>query len=118
MKYCRLLDRLITPTNKLSSIIRIKWHAHVAHTAKHMNMVGGPGPGSLGPLPLNPALIPFVSAQHVMLLLWIGSQNDRVFLFCLEPVSYAVYGWILDTTFLKFSRRDWIWICKTFSDMD
>jgi len=28
-----------------------KWHTHVAHMAKHMNMVGGP----LGP-PLNPAL--------------------------------------------------------------
>ena len=23
----------------------IKWHAHVEHMAKHMNMVGGPGPG-------------------------------------------------------------------------
>jgi len=27
-----------------------KWHAHVAHMAKHMNMVGSPGPT------LNPAL--------------------------------------------------------------
>jgi len=25
----------------------IKWHAHLAHMAKHTNMVGGPGP--LGP---------------------------------------------------------------------
>jgi len=29
-----------------------KWHAHVAHVAKHTNMVGDPGPGP----PLNPAL--------------------------------------------------------------
>jgi len=32
-----------------------KWHAHVAHTAKHMNMVGGSGPGPLAS-PLNSAL--------------------------------------------------------------
>ena len=38
-----------------------KWHAYVVHIAKHTNMVGGaclvggPGPGRLGP-PLNPAL--------------------------------------------------------------
>jgi len=31
-----------------------KWHAHVAHMAKHMEMVGGPG--HLAP-PLNPALL-------------------------------------------------------------
>jgi len=28
-----------------------KWHAHVIHQAKHMDMVG-----ALGPRPLNPAL--------------------------------------------------------------
>jgi len=36
-----------------------KWHANVAHTAKHMNMMGalfGWGPGPLPP-PLNPALL-------------------------------------------------------------
>ena len=37
-----------------------KWHAYVAHMAKHMNMVGGPlWWGALGPdpfPPLNPAL--------------------------------------------------------------
>jgi len=55
-------DNLIVSTNKLSSVIKMtKWHAHVAHMAKHMNMVGDPclvgcpGPGPLGP-PLNPAL--------------------------------------------------------------
>jgi len=35
-----------------------KWHAHVAHMAKHTNMVGGPlwwGGLDPGP-PLNPAL--------------------------------------------------------------
>jgi len=38
-----------------------KWHEHVIHMAKHINMVGGPfrwgalGLGALGP-PLNPAL--------------------------------------------------------------
>ena len=26
-----------------------KWHAHVAHMAKDMNMVGEPGPGLLAP---------------------------------------------------------------------
>jgi len=39
-----------------------KWHAHVVHMAKHMNMVGVPfwwgalGPGPLSS-PLNPALV-------------------------------------------------------------
>jgi len=64
VKYCRLDDRynLIASANKLSSIIKMtKWHAHVVHMAKHMNMVGGPflvggpGPGLLRP-PVNPAL--------------------------------------------------------------
>jgi len=27
------------------------------------------------------SFFPFESAQHVMLFLWVGSQNDRVFLF-------------------------------------
>jgi len=27
------------------------------------------------------SIFPIESAQHVMLLLWIGSQNDRVFFF-------------------------------------
>jgi len=26
-----------------------KWHTHVAHMAKHENMVGVPGPGPLAP---------------------------------------------------------------------
>jgi len=33
---------------------KIKWHAHVAYMAKHMNMVGAPfggGSGPLGPTP-------------------------------------------------------------------
>jgi len=47
-------DNLIASTNKLSSLIKMtKWHAHVVHMAKQLNMMGGPGP--LG-LPLNPAL--------------------------------------------------------------
>jgi len=57
-----MTDILIASTNKLSSLIKMtRWHAHVAHMAKNMNMVGcpslvgGPGPGLLGP-PLNPAL--------------------------------------------------------------
>jgi len=57
-----MTDNLIAPANKLSSLIKMnKWHAQVVHMAKHMNMVGGPflvgglGPGPLGP-PLNPAL--------------------------------------------------------------
>jgi len=28
-----------------------RWHAHVAHMTKHMNMVGGTGPGALWPPP-------------------------------------------------------------------
>jgi len=45
-----------------------KWRAHVAHMAKHMNMVGGPlrwgvlGPGPLGS-PLNPALPRYLENQ-------------------------------------------------------
>jgi len=41
---------------KFFSLIKMtKWHAHVVDVAKHMNMVGGPGPRPLGS-PLNPAL--------------------------------------------------------------
>jgi len=42
-----------------------KWHAHVAHMAKDMNMVGEPGPGLLAP-PLNLVLtcVCFVTAMH------------------------------------------------------
>jgi len=29
---------------------------------------------------MHPFFFPIESAQHVMLFLWIGSQNDRVFL--------------------------------------
>jgi len=37
-------DNFRVSTKKLSSLIKMtKWHAHVAHMAKHMNMVGGPG---------------------------------------------------------------------------
>jgi len=35
----------------LFSLKMTTWHAHVVHMAKHMNMVGGPGPGTLGPPP-------------------------------------------------------------------
>jgi len=28
------------------------------------------------------------------------------------------YGWISNTKFQKFSDKDWICICKSFSDMD
>jgi len=38
-----------------------KWHAHVKHMAKHVKMVGGPGPGALG-RPLNPALPGYLQA--------------------------------------------------------
>jgi len=39
-----MTDNLIASPNKLiSSLIKMtKWHAYVAHTAKHINMVGGP----------------------------------------------------------------------------
>jgi len=42
VKYCRLDDRYLTASaNNLSSLIKMtKWHAHVAHMAKHMNMAG------------------------------------------------------------------------------
>ena len=45
-------DNLIASTNKLSSLIKmIEWHARVVDMAKHMNMVGGAGPGPLVPTP-------------------------------------------------------------------
>jgi len=56
----------------------IKWHAHVAHMTKHMNMVGGPGPGPLG-RPLNPAL-------HSMVVLIIGA-NCSLFSNPLDSIS-------------------------------
>jgi len=42
---------LIASTNKLSLLIKMtKWHAHVVHTAKHINMVEAPvWWGALGP---------------------------------------------------------------------
>ena len=44
----------------------------------------------------------------------LGYKNDRVFLFSIEPVSY----WDMDIRYSKFSDKDWIWMCKNFSDMD
>jgi len=37
-----------------------KWHAHVVHMAKHMNMVEDPGPGNLGPPPKSGADIAYI----------------------------------------------------------
>jgi len=42
------LHHWIASTSKLFSLKTTKCHAHVAHMAKHMNMVGGSGPGPLG----------------------------------------------------------------------
>ena len=42
VKYCCVGRPIIASTNKLSSLKMTKWHPHVAHMAKHMNMVGGP----------------------------------------------------------------------------
>jgi len=39
------------------------------------------------------------------------------FVLYLANVAFG-YGRISDTKFLKFSDKDWIWICKNFSDMD
>jgi len=52
---------LIASTNKLSLLIKMtKWHAHVVHMAKHMNMVEDPGPGNLGPPPKSGADIAYI----------------------------------------------------------
>jgi len=47
-----------------------KWHAHVAHMAKHMNMVGGPlWWGARAPFPpLNPALDSHAFLNNLSLL--------------------------------------------------
>jgi len=48
---------IINSVYKLFSLKMTKWHAHVAHMAKHMNMVGAFFGGSLvPPRPRNPAL--------------------------------------------------------------
>ena len=46
-----------------------KWHAHGVHMAKHMNMVGSPGP------PLSPALIPAFNNAPV----FIRTMDLRLF---------------------------------------
>jgi len=47
-----MTDDLIASSNKISSLIKMTmWHAHIVHMAKHIKMVGAPGPGILGPLP-------------------------------------------------------------------
>ena len=43
------------------------------------------------------------------------TYNHCLFVLYLASVGY---GWISYTNFLKFSDKDWIWICKNFSDMD
>ena len=40
-----------------------------------------------------------------------------LFVLYLTSVSCG-YGWISDTKFQKFLDKNWIWICKNFSDMD
>jgi len=47
-----LFDRPIIINRVYKQIFSLKmimWHAHVAHMAKHTNMMGDPGPGPLGP---------------------------------------------------------------------
>jgi len=44
------------------------------------------------------------------------TYNHCFFMLYLANVVFR-YGWISDTKFLKFSDKDWIWICKNFSDM-
>jgi len=36
-----------------------------------------------------------------------------LFVLYLASVAFG-YGWMSDTKFLKFSDKDWIWICKIF----
>jgi len=51
-----MTDNLIESTNKLSSLIKMtRWHAHVVHMVKNMNMVGvAVWWGALGSGPLGP----------------------------------------------------------------
>jgi len=46
VKYYCLADRyIIKIVYKQTFITKVtKWHTQIAHMAKHMNMVGGPGP--------------------------------------------------------------------------
>jgi len=41
------------------------------------------------------------------------TYNHCLFVAYLAHVAIG-YGWISDTTFQKFSDKDWIWICKHF----
>jgi len=41
------------------------------------------------------------------------TYNHCLFVSYLASVAFG-YGWISDTKFLKFSDKDWIWICKYF----
>jgi len=45
------------------------------------------------------------------------TYNHCLFVSYLTSVAFE-YGWILDTESQKFSKKDWIWIFKIFSDMD
>jgi len=45
------------------------------------------------------------------------TYNHCLFVSYLTSVEFG-YGWISDTKFKKFLDKDWIWICKNFSDMD
>jgi len=82
-------DRPITisthSTNKLSSLKMTKWHAHVAHMPKHMNMVGPIWRGAMDPLgpPLNPALQSAVTLKKIQL--GFGSPRRDPFFECLRP---------------------------------
>jgi len=71
-----------------------KWHAHVAHMAKHMNMVEAPlwwgalGPGSLGPS-LNPALHrPIIGVREGILLR--GQKNCPEKKICSKNKQFAL----------------------------
>jgi len=44
-------------------------------------------------------------------------RNHCVFVVYLANVAIG-YGWISDTKVQKLSDKDWIWMCKIFSDMD
>jgi len=57
-----------------------KWHEYVAHMAKHMNIVGGPGPGPLAPL--NPAFLRSVVCSLLCgMLSYIQSDRGLSFMF-------------------------------------
>jgi len=45
------------------------------------------------------------------------TYNHCLFFLYLASVAFG-YGWILDTKFLKFLNKDWMWICKNVSYID